>query len=31
MNKPYEADSMPVRFMRDAATAFATLALLESR
>lgn len=31
MNKKYEADSMPVRFMRDAATAFATLALLEAR
>lgn len=31
MNKPYEADSMQVRFMQDAATAFATLALLEAR
>jgi squalene-hopene/tetraprenyl-beta-curcumene cyclase len=31
MNKQYEPDSIPVRFMRDAATAFATLALLEGR
>lgn len=29
MNKPYEPDSMPARFMRDAATAFAAMALLE--
>jgi len=29
MNKKYEPDSMQARFMRDAATAFATLALLE--
>jgi len=28
MNKPYEADSMPVRFMQDAATSFAVMALL---
>jgi len=31
MNKPFEPDSMQVRFMRDAATAFAALALLEGR
>jgi squalene-hopene/tetraprenyl-beta-curcumene cyclase len=31
LNKPYEADYPPVLFMRDAATAYATLALLESR
>lgn len=31
MNKPYEADSIPLRFMQDAATAFAALALLEGR
>lgn len=31
MNKRYEADSMPLRFMQDAATAYATLALLEAR
>jgi len=30
MNKVYEPDSMPVRFMRDAATAFASLALLDT-
>jgi hypothetical protein len=30
MNKRYEADSMQVRFMRDAATGFATLALIEA-
>ena len=30
MNKRYEPDSMQVRFMRDAATGFATLALIES-
>jgi squalene-hopene/tetraprenyl-beta-curcumene cyclase len=29
MNKRYEPDSMPARFMRDAATAFAALALLD--
>lgn len=28
MNKPYEANSMPVRFMQDAATSFAAMALL---
>src|SRR5205823_9474648 len=28
MNKQYEPDSMPVRFMQDAATGFAVLALL---
>jgi hypothetical protein len=28
MNKQYEADSMPSRFMQDAATAFAALGLL---
>ncbi len=31
MNKVFEPDSMQIRFMQDAATAFATLALLESR
>jgi len=31
MNKRYETDSMPVRFMQDAATAFATLGLLGTR
>ena len=31
MNKVFEADSMQIRFMQDAATAFAALALLESR
>jgi squalene-hopene/tetraprenyl-beta-curcumene cyclase len=31
MNKQYASDSMPFHFMRDAATAFATLALLEAR
>jgi squalene-hopene/tetraprenyl-beta-curcumene cyclase len=31
LNKKYEPDSMQVRFMQDAATAFAALALLESR
>jgi len=31
MNKRYEIDAMPVRFMQDAATAFATLGLLEAR
>jgi len=31
MNRRYEPDSMPLRFMQDAATAYATLALLESR
>ena len=31
MNKVYEPDSIPLRFMRDAATAFASLALLEAR
>ncbi len=31
MNKQYEPDSMPLRFMQDAATAFATLGLLEAR
>lgn len=30
MNKKYEADSMPLHFMRDAATAFASLALADS-
>jgi len=30
MNKPYEPDSMPVRFMQDAATSFAAMALLET-
>jgi squalene-hopene/tetraprenyl-beta-curcumene cyclase len=30
MNKPYEPGSMPAQFMRDAATAFAVLALSES-
>jgi squalene-hopene/tetraprenyl-beta-curcumene cyclase len=30
MNKKYEPGSIPERFMRDAATAFATLALLEA-
>jgi len=30
MNKPYPPDSMQIRFMRDAATAFASLALLEN-
>jgi hypothetical protein len=29
MNKHYEPDSMPARFMRDAATGFAALALLD--
>jgi squalene-hopene/tetraprenyl-beta-curcumene cyclase len=29
MNKRYPADSMPAHFMRDAATAFAVLALIE--
>jgi hypothetical protein len=29
MNKKYEHGSMPVRFMRDAATSFASLALLQ--
>ena len=31
MNKPYEADSMPLRFMQDAATSFAAMALLEAK
>ena len=31
MNKRYEADSMQIRFMQDAATAYATLALVEAR
>ena len=31
MNKRYEPDSMPSQFMRDAATGFASLALLEAR
>src|SRR5262249_36565276 len=30
MNKKYPPDSMQIRFMRDAATGFATLALLEA-
>jgi hypothetical protein len=30
MNKDYAPDSMMVKFMQDAATGFATLALLES-
>ncbi|HEY1495264.1 MAG TPA: hypothetical protein VGF49_12020, partial [Candidatus Solibacter sp.] len=30
MNKQYPADSMEIKFMRDAATAFASLALLEA-
>jgi squalene-hopene/tetraprenyl-beta-curcumene cyclase len=30
MNKRFEAESMQIRFMRDAATAFASMALLES-
>lgn len=30
MNKRYEPDSMQIRFMQDAATAYATLALLEA-
>ena len=30
MNKKYEPDSIPARFMRDAATAFAALALLDA-
>ena len=30
MNKKYDAGSMPLEFMRDAATSFASLALLES-
>ncbi len=30
MNKTFEADSMPVQFMRDAATGYAALALLEA-
>jgi hypothetical protein len=30
MNKKYEAGSMPLLFMRDAATAFAALALLDA-
>ena len=29
MNKVFEADSMQVHFMQDAATAFATMGLLE--
>ena len=29
MNKRFEPDSMQIRFMRDAATAFASMALLE--
>jgi len=31
MNKAYEADSMPLRFMQDAATSFAALALLGAK
>ena len=31
MNKLYEADSMPLRFMQDAATSFAAMALLEAK
>ena len=31
MNKPYEADSMPLRFMQDAATSFAAMALLDAK
>jgi hypothetical protein len=31
MNKQYPADSMEIKFMRDAATAYASLALLESQ
>jgi squalene-hopene/tetraprenyl-beta-curcumene cyclase len=31
MNKEYDPGSMPLHFMRDAATAFATLALMEAR
>src|SRR5262249_4224702 len=31
MNKVFEADSMQIRFMQDAATAFATLALLKAQ
>jgi squalene-hopene/tetraprenyl-beta-curcumene cyclase len=31
MNKPYDEGSMQIRFMQDAATGFASLALLESR
>lgn len=31
MNKPYAAESMPSLFMQDAATGFATLALLEAQ
>lgn len=31
MNKQYEPDSIPARFLQDAATAFATLALLDTR
>ena len=30
MNKEYPADSMMVKFMQDAATGFAALALLEA-
>src|SRR6266700_6184434 len=29
LNKPYEAESMPLRFMQDAATSFAVMALLD--
>jgi hypothetical protein len=31
MNKPYEPDSMPLRFMQDAATSFAAMALLDTK
>ncbi len=31
MNKPYEPNSMPLRFMQDAATSFAAMALLETK
>ncbi len=31
MNKKYDTGSMPLHFMRDAATAFAALALMEPR
>ena len=31
MNKPYEPDSMQVRFVQDAATSFAAMALLEAK
>ena len=30
LNKKYEAGSMPAQFMRDSATAFAAMALLQS-